>query len=90
MVDKLIDANQKLTSLLGSANEREIGLRAELHSAKIRIENQEKHEIELVQRIDRLQQKYDELHNEYVRRVGTMVDTHKGGSSAKSDVNINM
>lgn len=89
MVDKLIDANQKLTSLLGAANEREISLRAELHSAKTRIESCEKHEVELVQRIDRLQQKYDELHSEYVRRIGTMVD-RKGNTSAKSDVNINM
>ncbi|MCQ2223942.1 MAG: hypothetical protein MJZ35_09175 [Bacteroidaceae bacterium] len=88
---KLINCIQELTSLLGGAHEREVALRLELHSAKERCEASEKMQCEYAKRVDRIQAKYDELHDEYVRRVGTIAEkSAKGTSTAKADVKVQL
>lgn len=98
MLDLLIKtmvADQKtisnLNKLLGEAHEREVALRLELHSAKERCEAAEKMQCEYAKRVERMQAKYDELHDEYVRRVGTIAEkSAKGTSTAKADVKVQL
>ena len=88
---KLIQSNMDLTKLLGEAYEREVALRLELHSAKERCEASEKMQCEYAKRVERMQAKYDELHDEYVRRVGTIAEkSAKGTSTAKADVKVQL